>query len=494
MSTPDQNFYSSILKNRNIPVFKDGKFELSPSGLAHLVSEKEVRFDDPNAIKMESDDQEMRHRFKISASSIDRSGDIVVPNGCLKSLSRYKSNPVVFFNHMSFDSLPIAMSQNPKTKEFALEVKDDCIIADAYFHCTTQASQDIYELVKLGYLKGASIGFRPLKGIILEQKSGKPSKDNEIDFTSFFPGIRFDEWELLEWSVVNIPCNSDALEGYKSWISKKTFKDDSFKKMLLSVIPKETKLIVPVNFPETPKREEVPNSEIVVEDKTDKREENNISKLPDTQPETKTEANPEVIKEITEVLENIIHKEVPEIKELDKDLVAYIDLLVEQKMAEQKDHMADLVPPDLSVVNTPEEAPKDPKKTAPIGAGVLLKVCKNICDSTLVIENKLSQVDNPKTIAFLEELTKELETLEKKIIKFGKKVYPDWFAQEYKDIETIEEKSIEEAPKDNLPGVSEKKDPWNGFDLNKLNTLLENIEKLSTKTNNSLYSLTGKKL
>lgn len=188
--------------------------------------------------------------FVISTDSPDRDNDIVVPDGCLPHLHTYKANPVVLFDHGSRIDYPIAMSEVPDTKACTVVVEKNRIRAKAYFHCETLESQQCCRLTEKKILRGASIGYRGIRAeqIIPGRKSG---------------GNLFTEWELLEWSIVPIPANQDALRIALSakWEGKALAEPIArkFKSLLLP----SKKLIFPVRVQLASKRMKAMPDEIV---------------------------------------------------------------------------------------------------------------------------------------------------------------------------------------------------------------------------------------
>ena len=129
-------------------------------------------------------------RIRISTSGHDRAQDRVFPRG--GRFENYLNNPIVQWGHNYND--PWATIG----KTTVLEVFDDFI--EAEFELRPAANEhDPQNIVILlwqgGWIKTASIGFNP------DQAKGN-SKGGR-DFTG---------WELLEWSLVPIPMNQDALK------------------------------------------------------------------------------------------------------------------------------------------------------------------------------------------------------------------------------------------------------------------------------------------
>jgi len=150
----------------------------------------------------------------ITTPDIDYDGDVVMPDAF--DLKRYSRNPIVLFNHNL--NLPIAKSTE-------MVVKQNGIMAKTVFGSTPFAN-DIWTLVKDGILKTFSIGFRPMKSLkkgteefnkkFAELKMHYPNKFSDKMLDNLFRIIT--KAELLEYSVVTIPSDSEA---YATAISTK---------------------------------------------------------------------------------------------------------------------------------------------------------------------------------------------------------------------------------------------------------------------------------
>jgi HK97 family phage prohead protease len=137
-------------------------------------------------IKASSDARTVK--FLISTASVDRDGDTMDPKGW--DLAAYKKNPTVLWSH-DYSSLPVA-------KAISIEQTDQGLAAVAEFPAKgIHAFADtVYELLKGGFLGAASVGFRPVEH----------TKATDRD-----RGINYSKQELLEWSIVPIPANPEAL-------------------------------------------------------------------------------------------------------------------------------------------------------------------------------------------------------------------------------------------------------------------------------------------
>lgn len=130
-------------------------------------------------------------RIVISTGGVDRDQDRVMPRGA--RLDNYLKNPVVQWGHNYFDPWATVGRSN------VVEISDDGVVADFTLRpaANEQDPQNIVLLLWDGeWIRTASIGFQP---------------DPENTERNDFGGLDFNVWELLEWSLVPIPANQDAL-------------------------------------------------------------------------------------------------------------------------------------------------------------------------------------------------------------------------------------------------------------------------------------------
>ena len=121
--------------------------------------------------------------FVITNGKKDRHDSRVNPNGM--DFSDYKRNPVVLFNH-DYNKI-VGTAAN-------IRRAGDAIIADVIFD-TGAAGEEIRGMVERNVLRATSIGF------MVKKWSYEESTDTFI----------IDESELLEFSIVTVPSNRDAL-------------------------------------------------------------------------------------------------------------------------------------------------------------------------------------------------------------------------------------------------------------------------------------------
>ena len=130
-------------------------------------------------------------QFTISTGTVDRDRDIITPDGW--KLAAFKKNPVILWAH-SYATPPIARAKRIKIEDGRLVSAAEFAPAEVYPFAET-----IYQLILGGFLKATSVGFRPLKFLYNSERGG-------VDFA---------EQELLEFSLVPVPANPEALMDAK---------------------------------------------------------------------------------------------------------------------------------------------------------------------------------------------------------------------------------------------------------------------------------------
>jgi HK97 family phage prohead protease len=132
--------------------------------------------------------------FVISTATPDRVGDVVAVDGW--ELEAYQKNPIVLWAHDK-ESPPIGRALEVSNGDGALRARAEFCKEDLY-----PFGAMIGRMVKEGYLSATSVGFRPLKFGFNEERG-----DGAMDF---------EKQELLEFSVVPVPANPEALIAAKA--------------------------------------------------------------------------------------------------------------------------------------------------------------------------------------------------------------------------------------------------------------------------------------
>ncbi len=125
--------------------------------------------------------------IKASMGSEDRAGDVIEADGW--DLSAFDRNPVFLWAHERWRP-PIGRS----TRTW---VAGDSLMAQIEFAPTAFASE-VADLFDRGFMRGVSVGFRPLEMEVRKTSEGRR-------------GLRFVRQELLEISAAPVPLHADAL-------------------------------------------------------------------------------------------------------------------------------------------------------------------------------------------------------------------------------------------------------------------------------------------
>jgi phage head maturation protease len=191
---------------------------------------------------------------KISTDNVDMDGDIVYPMGCDTSV--YLNNPVVLFSHRH--------SELPIGKTTALLVTEHDITAKMKI-APTESGNEIFELVKGGYLRCSSIGFVIKNALIRGQKEFDDFvRTKGLQITNSCNRI-ITKFVLMENSLVPLPSNTGSL---MQAISTKSIS-------VSDKLMKEMELVVKEEPKAEPKVE--PKAEVAPEPKTEVKEEPKVA-------------------------------------------------------------------------------------------------------------------------------------------------------------------------------------------------------------------------
>ena len=134
--------------------------------------------------RSKSDGGVYTYTFHVSSATPDRMDDVIDQAGI--DLRHYKQNPVVLFQHDTSKVVGKALS---------IAVIDGKLTSTMKFNPQSGFARNVEAAVRGGYLKATSVGFSPL------QWTPRPGG----------PGLKFERIELLEYSVVSVPANPEAL-------------------------------------------------------------------------------------------------------------------------------------------------------------------------------------------------------------------------------------------------------------------------------------------
>lgn len=153
-----------------------------PSGEKSIMN-KIFKLDSAIKSVEEQNDSELKISGYASTGAVDRACDKILPDAWTKGgLRNFELNPILLFNH-NYDK-PIGKVIEMRTDSKGLKIKG----------IVSKAAGDVYNLVKEGVLSTFSVGF-----VI-----------KDADYDKSIDGLIVKDAELLEVSVVSVPCNQDA--------------------------------------------------------------------------------------------------------------------------------------------------------------------------------------------------------------------------------------------------------------------------------------------
>lgn len=143
------------------------------------------------------DDKDRKLRFTISTEDVDRDGDTIKVRGW--DVKNFRKNPVVLFGHNSREP-SIAKATKVGKSDGALTAEAEFLPPDIADHDHVRFSDMVFQMLKQKFLRATSVGFRPL------EFKRPDEEENRGPF-----GVDFIKQELLEFSVVPVPANPEAL-------------------------------------------------------------------------------------------------------------------------------------------------------------------------------------------------------------------------------------------------------------------------------------------
>jgi hypothetical protein len=146
--------------------------------------------------------------FIISSSKRDGHKTVVNMNNW--NLDRYNRNPIVGYMHDVYGDVMMCQTDNPDTVigYSSISFEGGLMLGMATFETNdiNPLAEKIFKKVRFGTLRGASVGF-------MEEGAGKYGEGDEkrgaANETYYFEGQ-----ELLEWSVVKIGSNPEAVKKF----------------------------------------------------------------------------------------------------------------------------------------------------------------------------------------------------------------------------------------------------------------------------------------
>lgn len=198
------------------------------------------------------EDEHLIISFDISTEDVDRDNDTVSAKGWM--LDNYNKAPTVLFAH--------DQTQPPIARGLNTRVEGNVLKSDAEFmpRDLSEFSFMVYRMLKEGFLHATSVGFLPLEFKFADEGEGE---DGDESATKARPGgVDFTKQELLEFSVVPVPSNPQALieargagidtEPLGEWMESALDQWANYKNMLL-VPRKDVEVLYKSLAPKKPK-------------------------------------------------------------------------------------------------------------------------------------------------------------------------------------------------------------------------------------------------
>lgn len=138
----------------------------------------------------------------VSTEAVDRVGDVMVAQGMLSK--NYELNPVLLWGHDDKHEAPVGQCTNIRRRPASIEM--DFVLDPRPKNYVGEWLPDrLGGAVAAKSLRGVSIRFAPLPGGV--------RRANAADKAKYGPECEqvYAKWELLEVSLVSIPCNQEAL-------------------------------------------------------------------------------------------------------------------------------------------------------------------------------------------------------------------------------------------------------------------------------------------
>jgi len=146
----------------------------------------------------------------VSTISVDRDGDILLPQGAM--LDDFNKSRMVLYGHNYGHD-----GQLPIGKDMWIKADKKGVLAKIQY-AKHEKAEDIYQMHKDGMPLPASVGFIPVEAV---RKSDKASWDNVVGQVKATYGLEdkafdgadriFTKWYLLEHSEVPVAANPDAI-------------------------------------------------------------------------------------------------------------------------------------------------------------------------------------------------------------------------------------------------------------------------------------------
>jgi len=212
-----------ILSRGDRPVARTG--ESAPNGLHHLDSQEKIF--SAQAVEAEAravNEEERSITYVFTSSAVDRFQEIVDPHGADMRAFR-QAKRTVFWNHNYNHPIGRSLWEKQEGEKWVGKVQ---------FAGETDTARDIWNLAKAGYIGMTSIGFIPsaLEITTLDEVKDLHPQNRE-DFDSKTNVWVWRKWEMLEYSIVGIGANPEAIE-YEKILRNGLVQSDTLRNLLIA--------------------------------------------------------------------------------------------------------------------------------------------------------------------------------------------------------------------------------------------------------------------
>jgi HK97 family phage prohead protease len=160
---------------------------------------KEIReFCEERKIKWNDEYAKRTKTYVASDESVDSYGDIILQKGW-NLQDRFKKNPAIMWAH-NYSQPGVGSGIRAQVEDTALQIDVLFMMAETYPFADT-----VFKMVDAGFLKGASVGFIPVKTVKVEDEEERVS----LGLGKY--GVLFEKQILLELSVCPLGANKNAL-------------------------------------------------------------------------------------------------------------------------------------------------------------------------------------------------------------------------------------------------------------------------------------------
>lgn len=158
--------------------------------------------DSGQSIVEKADGESFTIPWVMSDESVDRMGDIIRVAGW--DLRNFARNNILLLGHDSYGT-PIGTVQN--VRKATGDTGSPALVGEAVFASNeSEKAAQAYRLARSGVYKSGSVGFLPKRISVIDS----PEERAKLGLGKW--GVVYEEQELLEFSIVSVPANPNAVQ------------------------------------------------------------------------------------------------------------------------------------------------------------------------------------------------------------------------------------------------------------------------------------------